>query len=65
MFLNHGEAEYTKGAVHGALLSFAGMCAVYNLLANRKRHEAHLAVNTGVYTVVVLWELWQIRRHLR
>ena len=65
MFLDRGENEHVKGLIHGALLSFAGMCAVYNVFACRKRREPHLAVNACLYLGLVGWELWQVGKHLR
>lgn len=66
MFTDKGQGEVTKGAVHGALLTIATLCAVYNACASRvRKDEHHLKVNAVVYTALIAFEVWQIREHSR
>lgn len=62
-FVDPGTAETTKGAVHGAVLTLAVLCGVYNGAAWRARRQRHLAVNVAVYGLLTAFEVFQIARH--
>lgn len=63
-FTDEDSSQATKGAVHGALLTVAAFCAVYNACAWHKRCKRHLKVNTLVYAALIAWEVWQIKQHV-
>lgn len=62
--LETGSRETIKGAVHGAALCLAALMWAYNFAAWLQRREPHLAVNTLVYTALVLFEREHVRHHL-
>lgn len=62
-FVDSRNSNAVKGAVHGALLSLATLCAVYNATAWRARKESHLARNAWVYSALVVFEGYQISQH--
>lgn len=62
-FTDAHSSEGTKGAVHGALLTVAAMCSVYNACAFRARGGGRLAFNACVYAALVMFEGYQISRH--
>jgi hypothetical protein len=62
-FTDPGQAETVKGAVHGALLTLAGMCAIYNVSAWRDRRDPQLAMNAVVYLGLVAYEIRQVTHH--
>lgn len=64
-FSDPGNAESTKGAVHGALGTLAILCAVYNGISWWSRREKHLAVNAIVYTGLVLYEIRTVTHHCK
>jgi hypothetical protein len=59
-----GRCEVLKASVHGAVLGTVALCAVYNLAAWTVRRQRHLAINTGVYTALAIWEWIHVRHHL-
>jgi hypothetical protein len=63
-FCTSGEREGVKGSVHGVACLIASVMAVYNAVAWCLRREAHLGVNTVVYTLAVGWEVKQTMHHL-
>ena len=58
-----GTSEATKAAVHGALLTLAALCGVYNGCAWLKRRERHLATNLLLYASLVAFEAYQVTHH--
>ena len=62
-FTETGQGETVKAAVHGAMLTLACLCAVYNASAWCKRRGRHHAVNVAVYGALVVYECWQVLRH--
>jgi cobalamin biosynthesis protein CobD/CbiB len=62
-FCKSGESEVVKGAVHAAGGVLAAVMAAYNLAAWCYRREAHLGINTVVYSLAVLWEIKQTAHH--
>jgi hypothetical protein len=59
-----GRCEVLKASIHGVVLGTAALCAVYNLAAWTVRHKRHLAINTGLYTALAVWEWIHVRHHL-
>jgi hypothetical protein len=59
-----GRCEVLKASIHGVVLGTAAVCAVYNLAAWTVRRQRHLAVNTGLYTALALWEWLHVQHHL-
>lgn len=57
--------EDVKAYVHLALFGLLYTVAVYNAVACAVRPELRLVVNTCVYAAGALFEVPQIRRHLR
>lgn len=62
-FTDGASSNGTKGAVHGAVLTLAALCAIYNACAWGKRRERHLAVNAVVYGALVAFEVRNVRHH--
>jgi hypothetical protein len=62
-FTDHGVGEGVKAATHGAVLTLAALCAVYNVVAFVKRREQHHAINSAVYLGLMAYEAVQIHRH--
>jgi hypothetical protein len=62
--LDSGRCEPLKAGVHGVLLVTAAVCAAYNAAAWLRRRQRHLAINTVIYTAVVLLERSHIAHHL-
>jgi len=62
--LQSGNNEPLKASVHGVAMGTAALCAAYNLAAWLTRRQTHLAVNTLLYTAVVIWEAQHVRHHL-
>jgi len=62
--LQSGNCEPLKASVHAVALGTAALCAAYNLAAWLTRRQTHLAVNTLLYTAVVVWEAQHVRHHL-
>ena len=62
-FFNHGVQEGAKCAVHLAVFIPAALCAGYNLIAYVRRGDFHLAVNSVIYTALLVWEAHHIRGH--
>lgn len=56
--------EPLKVGVHGALGLLAAACALYNGAAWLERREAHLALNSVLYTIVALFEGTRCADHL-
>jgi hypothetical protein len=52
-----------KASVHGALGLLAGVCAVYNALAWKKRRAGHLKRNVLFYGLVVAVEILHVAHH--
>lgn len=59
-----GEHERLKASVHVAVGVLAAVCAVYNALAWWRRRQPHLAINTVMYSALVVYEARQVDRHL-
>jgi hypothetical protein len=64
-FCKSGEQEEVKGVVHAIAGLLAVAMATYNMTAWFYRRQAHLGINTVVYSIVVAWELKQTLHHLR
>ena len=62
-FTDAGVDERVKGAVHGALLTIAGACAIYSACAWARRKDTHLAINAAIYTIVCVYEMYQVGHH--
>jgi hypothetical protein len=64
--LHSGNNEPLKASVHGVAMGTAALCAAYNLAAwlTRPRRQIHLAINTLLYTAIVVWEAQHVRHHL-
>lgn len=62
-FTDPDQANATKAAVHGALLTLAALCGVYNAASFLKRGERHLAVNAVVYGALMVYEVVNVRHH--
>jgi len=59
-----GRCEVLKASVHGVVLGTAALCALYNFAAWTVRRQRHLAINTGVYTALAMWEWIHVRHHV-
>lgn len=59
-----GRCEVLKASVHGLVLGTAAVCAVYNLAAWTVRRQQHLAINTGLYTALAVWEWIHVQHHI-
>jgi hypothetical protein len=62
-FLQNGEAEMFKGAIHAAVGVLAMVCGAYNIAAWTTRRERHLGLNAILYTGIALWEVGHVRHH--
>jgi hypothetical protein len=62
--LHTGRCEVLKASVHGVVLGTAALCALYNFAAWTVRRQRHLAVNTGLYTALSIWEWIHVQHHL-
>ena len=61
--LETGSRETLKGAIHGVALCLSAVMWTYNAAAWLQRRERHLAVNTLVYTALILFEREHVRHH--
>jgi hypothetical protein len=59
-----GRCEGLKASIHGLVLGTAAVCALYNLAAWAVRRQRHLAINTGMYTALAVWEWVHVRHHV-
>ena len=59
-----GRCETLKASIHGVVLGTAALCAVYNFAAWTIRRQRHLAVNTGLYSALAVWEWIHVQHHL-
>ena len=59
-----GRYEILKASVHGLVLATAAVCALYNLAAWTTRRQRHLAINSGLYTALVVWEWIHVLHHV-
>jgi hypothetical protein len=59
-----GRYEGLKASVHGVALATAAVCAGYNLAAWLMRRQRHLAVNSGIYVVLAVWEWIHVQHHI-
>ncbi len=59
-----GRCEVLKASIHGVVLGTAALCALYNFAAWTVRRQRHLAINTGVYTTLAIWEWIHVQHHL-
>lgn len=59
-----GRCEVLKASVHGVVLGTAALCALYNFAAWTVRRQRHLAINTGVYTALAMWEWIHVQHHV-
>lgn len=59
-----GRCEVLKASVHGVVLGTAAVCALYNFAAWTVRRQRHLAVNTGLYTALAIWEWIHVQHHV-
>src|SRR5262245_20530236 len=62
--LKCGNCEPLKLGVHAGALGLAALCGVYNAAAWLARRDIHLAVNTVVYTALIIWEQQHVAHHL-
>ena len=63
-FIDRGESESVKAAVHGSLMTLTTLCLIYNIAACLKRPAVHLLLNIGVYSTLLGFEVYQVRTHL-
>lgn len=63
-FVDPGNGEHVKSAVHGALFTLASMCAIYNGCAWLTRREGHLAANSAIYAAIAAYETFQVLHHV-
>jgi hypothetical protein len=59
-----GRCETLKASIHGVVLGTAALCALYNLAAWTVRRQRHLAINTGLYTALAVWEWIHVQHHV-
>jgi hypothetical protein len=59
-----GRCEVLKASVHGVVLGTAVVCALYNFAAWTVRRQRHLAINTGLYTALAVWEWIHVQHHV-
>jgi len=64
-FLQPGEGEMLKGAVHAAVCGLAVVCGIYNAAAWLTRRQRHLGVNAVLYAGLAVWEASHVRHHAR
>lgn len=62
--LKSGNCEELKLCVHGLTLGLAAVCGVYNAAAWLARREPHLAVNTVLYTALIIFEQRHVAHHM-
>lgn len=62
--LKCGNCEELKLGVHAGALGLAALCGLYNAAAWLSRRETHLAINTVVYMMLMLWEQQHVVHHL-
>jgi hypothetical protein len=62
--LKCGNCEELKLGVHGLALGIAALCGLYNAAAWLSRREQHLAVNTVLYTALILFEQRHVAHHI-
>jgi hypothetical protein len=59
-----GRCEVLKASIHGVVLGTAAVCALYNFAAWTVRRQRHLAINTGLYTALAVWEWIHVQHHV-
>lgn len=59
-----GRCEVLKASIHGVVLGTAALCALYNFAAWTVRRQRHLAINTGLYTALAIWEWIHVQHHV-
>jgi hypothetical protein len=64
VILQCGHCERIKTATHSVVMVTAAVCGLYNLAAWLVRRQRHLAINTTVYSALVIWEFEHVRHHL-
>jgi len=62
--LKCGNCEELKLGVHGLTLGLAALCGLYNAAAWLSRREPHLAVNTVLYTALIIFEQRHVAHHM-
>ena len=62
--LKCGNCEELKLGVHGLTLGLAALCGLYNAAAWLSRREPHLAVNTVLYTALMIFEQRHVVHHM-
>jgi len=62
--LKCGNCEPLKLGVHAGALGLAALCGIYNAAAWLSRRETHLAVNTVLYTALIIWEQQHVAHHI-
>src|SRR5918912_258270 len=62
--LKCGNCEPLKLGVHAGAMGIAALCGIYNAAAWLSRREAHLAINTVLYTALTIWEQQHVSHHL-
>ncbi len=62
--LKCGNCEELKLGVHGLTLGLAVVCGVYNAAAWLARREPHLAVNTVLYSALIIFEQRHVAHHM-
>ena len=60
-----GECEWVKASAHGEMGALARIWVADNAWAYGQRREPHLLVNTGLYALLVAWELSHVQHHLK
>src|SRR5262245_56141177 len=59
-----GRCEVLKASIHGVVLGTAVLCTLYNFAAWRVRRQRHLAINTGIYALLAIWEWIHVQHHV-
>jgi hypothetical protein len=59
-----GRCEVLKASIHGVVLGTAALCALYNFAAWTVRRQRHLAINSGLYSALTVWEWIHVQHHV-
>jgi len=62
--LQCGNCEPLKLGVHAGMFGIAALCLAYNAAAWLSRRQTHLAVNTVLYSCLMIWEQRHVAHHL-
>ena len=62
--LQCGNCEELKLGIHATTLGLAALCGLYNAAAWLSRREQHLALNTIMYTALIVVEQRHVAHHM-